>query len=130
MSSCMFYDVSKVRQLPTIRRDEVEYIKTYDKIEEKYNRKWDVDINIIFDYIENATPFRNSTTDSVYSEDYRAILIYLSKNSSNPYKTYTYFVYRDKRGRTLIEMPYNAIYTVDPGLFDYLDGIIYPNKGK
>jgi hypothetical protein len=127
ISSC--YRFEDVNPMPALDRNEVMYVKTYDKVEQKYNRKWDADIDVVFDYLERATPYRNSDTDSVYGEEWRAILIRMDDGVIvGPTETYTYFVYKDRFGRTFVEAPYNFIYKVDPGLFDYLDGLIYPNK--
>ncbi len=105
-----------VRELVMVERSEIEYIQVFTDMENREKRIPEEDFERVLGYLQAATPIKNSITDSVvYSEDYRGIGIRSGDT------TYFYFVYKDWLGRTVVEVPYTAIYKVDSEFFDYLD---------
>lgn len=103
-----------VRKLTMVDREKVEYIAVFTDYEGPMKDVPETSHAIILAYLEMATPFRNSISDSVYGEDYIGIKVKTVET------TVYYFVYRDWLGRTLVEVPYNAIYRVNSKLYDTL----------
>lgn len=113
----------KAEPLPEIKVEEVDFMKasyesnSYRKGKEKLISEEDYDK--VIGYLDAAEPTGIvSSSDSVFSEDYRRLFIRTKECD------YSYYVF-NKYGKTYLEIPYVAVYIVDAELFeilaDYLD---------
>ncbi len=114
---CSCYNIDNVAPIPDFTVKEIEYIDVFDDFDNRsqWVRVADEDIETILGYLANAKPYRESVQDAVYGEDYRALNIRTIEEDNC--RCYIY----QKRGKTLLEIPYAGIYTVESAFFDYLD---------
>ena len=72
------------------------------------------DLSALFQYISAAQPTRKMSVN-----DYPATKSYYTVRISTSKRDYRYFIYAED-SRVYVEIPYEGIYTADPGMLDFL----------
>ena len=109
-----YINQGEAERLEEIKRDDVVRVKAFSRDENEREISSD-DIDTVLEFISKAEPMRASHNDSVYSEDYRGIMIVTNET------VHYYYIYK-KGSRTILEVPYIGVYKVDRELFKLING--------